>query len=278
MIYAMLRILMSTYNGARYLAEQLDSIIAQTYTDWRLTVRDDGSTDGTLAVLADYAKKDKRITILSDGENLGACKSFERLLTQCNDAEYYAFADQDDVWDINKLAVCMATILSAERDFPDKPIVVHSDLRVVDEQLHEIASSFWQYSNICPDLLNHNIHYLAICNSVTGCAMLFNRAACRSALPFAKKAYMHDAWIALQTMLAGGQIIAIRQTLMAYRQHGNNTLGAVRYSVLGKSWEERKIGAQLSYHMSHPKVYANKMQFWWWKMIYLCHRMIYTRK
>ena len=150
----MLHILMSTYNGERYLAQQIESIIAQTYTDWCLFIRDDGSKDGTKQILDAYAVKDKRITVLRDTENVGACRSFERLLEQCGGAGYYAFADQDDVWDADKLEICMQVIRAQEKAFPRKPVVVHTDLRVVDEQLQEIAPSFWHYSNIQPDLLD----------------------------------------------------------------------------------------------------------------------------
>ena len=273
----MIAILMSTYNGERYLAQQLDSILAQTITDWRLTVRDDGSTDGTVAVLREYSKKEPRITLVTDGENIGPCRSFERLLTQCEEAEYYAFADQDDVWRPDKLAICIASMKSAESRYPDRPIVVHTDLQVVDSHLEEIAPSFWKYSNIRPNLLDNNIRYLAICNSVTGCAMMFNQRARACSLPFGANAYMHDAWIALRTAEAGGKVVPVPQTPIAYRQHSANSLGAVRYSVLGKSWEQRKEGAGLSYRMSHPAIYKNKLQFLVWKLIYILHRTVSDR-
>ena len=268
----MVYILLSTYNGAHYLAEQLDSILAQTYTDWQLLVRDDGSTDETLRIVQEYAKKDKRIGLLTDGENIGACRSFERLLTQCGEAEYYAFCDQDDVWRSDKLAICIEAIQQAENECPDKPIVVHTDLQVVDENLKEIAPSFWRYSNIQADLLDAHIHYLAICNSVTGCAMLFNKAARDCSLPMSADAYMHDAWIALMTAYQGGHVIPIHQTPVAYRQHGDNVLGAIHYSVLGRSVSRRRYEAHVSYARARGYVYKNKMQFLLWKIVYFIHR------
>lgn len=272
----MIHILMSTYNGERYLAEQLDSIIAQTYTDWRLYVRDDGSTDGTLSVLTGYAAKDKRIAIVRDEENLGACRSFERLLTLYGDADYFAFADQDDVWRPEKLALCMSAMQKAEQASPGKPIVVHTDLQVVDEQLQEIAPSFWQYSNIQPDLLNSRIHYLAICNSVTGCAMLFNRPARECALPMSKEAYMHDAWVALMSLYHGGKVIPLPQTPIAYRQHRGNVLGAVQYSTFGRSIARRRYEAGIAYRRASGYVYRNRWHFLIWKMIYFVHRTCYN--
>ena len=272
----MIAILMSTYNGARYLAEQLDSILAQTYADWKLTVRDDGSTDDTLRILQQYAKADKRISVLTDGENIGACRSFERLLTQCEDAEYYAFCDQDDVWRSDKLALSLDAIQQAEKAHPGKPIVVHTDLQVVDENRTEMAPSFWLYSNIQADLLDAHIRYLAICNSVTGCAMLFNKAARDCSLPMSADAYMHDAWLALMTAYHGGYVLPVHQTPVAYRQHGDNVLGAIHYSTFGRSIESRKFEAHVSYARSKGYVYRNKAQFLLWKTIYFLHRSLWV--
>ncbi len=272
----MLHILMSTYNGEQYLATQLDSILAQTYAEWRLFVRDDGSTDTTLSVLKNYAQQDKRITLVNDGERIGACRSFERLLTNYGEAEYFAFADQDDVWDTDKLSICMQTLQQAEQATPDVPIVVHTDLRVVDEHLQPIAPSFWNYSHIYPNLLDTHIRYLAICNSVTGCTMLFNRAARDCALPMRANAFMHDAWIALMTSCHNGRLVPISQTTVLYRQHGNNTLGAVPYSAFRRSFARRREEAHISFRRAKGCVYRNYAQFLLWKVIYFIHRSLYT--
>ena len=272
----MIAILMSTYNGARYLAQQLDSLLAQTYAEWKLTVRDDGSTDDTLRILQEYAKADKRINVLTEGENIGACCSFERLLTQCDDAAYYAFCDQDDVWRSDKLALSLDAMQQAEAAHPGKPIVVHTDLQVVDENMTEIAPSFWRYSNIQADLLDAHIRYLAICNSVTGCAMLFNKAARDCSLPMSADAYMHDAWLALMTAYHGGFVLPVHQTPVAYRQHGDNVLGAIHYSTFGRSVEQRKYEARVSYARAKGYVYRNKVQFLLWKTIYFLHRALWV--
>ena len=264
----MIAILMSTYNGERYLAEQLESIIAQTYTDWCLCVRDDGSRDRTPKILDEYAQKDTRISILKDKDNLGACRSFERLLEQCGEADYYAFADQDDVWTPDKLAICLEAIRKAENDFPNQPMVVHTDLQVVDEQLNEIAPSFWNYGGIVPQILDSNIHYLAICNSVTGCAMMMNRAARKAALPFLPGIFMHDAWVALMVLKAGGRVIPIPQTTIRYRQHMQNVCGAQQYRFRVSNIREKYRLAQRSYRTGHPLVFRNKIHFVWWKTIY----------
>lgn len=264
----MIHILLSTYNGERYLAEQLDSILAQTYTDWRLFIRDDGSTDGTMRVLKEYADADKRIELIVDGENIGACRSFERLLSQCAGAGYYAFADQDDVWKSDKLAVCLEEMHRQEQIHPGMPIVVHTDLQVVDEQLTEIATSFWQYGGICPAILDDNIHFLAICNSVTGCAVLMNAIARKVVLPFPPRVFMHDAWTGLRVLAEGGVVVPIYQTTICYRQHRDNVCGAQRYRFRLSNLREKRVLAERSYQTGKSIVFRNRVHFLWWKMIY----------
>lgn len=272
----MITILLSTYNGERFLRQQLDSIIAQTVTDWRLFIRDDGSTDGTVAVLQEYAEAHPNRIFLdeTDRNRLGACRSFEYLLAQHGDAEYIAFADQDDIWLPDKLALCLKQMKQQETLHPNQPIVVHSDLRVVDETLQEIAPSFWRYSNIRPDLTDRNLCFMAISNSVTGCAMLFNRAARAAALPFATTGYMHDAWIALQTLAHGGQVCPHCEPTVLYRQHGENSLGAVRFSLFGKTLRKRISDAQRCYAMAHPMVFRNKAHFLLLKTTYHIRRLL----
>ncbi len=272
----MLYILLSTYNGERYLAEQLDSILAQTYTEWKLFIRDDGSKDGTKAILKTYAEAHPERIFLDESESkgLGAMRSFEYLLAHHGEADYFAFADQDDVWDANKIAVCMEALIREETLASGKPVVVHSDLRVVDEQLDEIAPSFWRYSNIRPDMVDGNSRYLAISNSVTGCAMLFNHAAAVCSLPMSGEAYMHDAWVALMTVCHGGKVVPLHKATIAYRQHRHNVLGAVAYHPWGRSLSQRWHEAQISYRRSRGWVYRNRVQFFVWKIIFFVHRLL----
>lgn len=267
----MTTILMSTYNGERYLRQQIDSILGQTDRDWRLMVRDDGSTDGTQAILNDYAQAHpERIRVMESREhNLGAKRSFEELLTHAEKSDYYMFADQDDVWLPEKIAVTKRKMQELEqRHGLAKPIVVHTDLRVVDENLQEMHPSFWRFSNIRPEILDTNIHYLCICNAVTGCAMMLNEAARELALPFYEQAYMHDQWIAAVVMAKGGVVCPIVEATMLYRQHRKNVVGAVSYRFTLGDWKHKKMLAQRAYVSAHPLVWSNRMHFLWWKMVY----------
>ena len=114
---------MATYNGEKYLAEQLDSIINQTYHNWNLLIRDDNSTDRTLEIIQDYQKKDNRIKLLKDNKgNLGIVKNFEELLKN-SESEFIMFSDQDDIWIENKLDAYLKT---AEK-IKTKGFLLHSD-------------------------------------------------------------------------------------------------------------------------------------------------------
>ncbi len=126
-------ILLSTYNGEKYLAAQLDSIISQHFQDWLLIIRDDGSNDSTIAIINHYKQKDNRIVFHKDEKgNLGADNSFAELLMIAPESNYYSFADQDDVWEANKLTLAITT-LQAQNNH--EPLLCHCDLRVVDKNL-----------------------------------------------------------------------------------------------------------------------------------------------
>lgn len=262
----MISILMSTYNGAAYIAEQLNSIIAQSVQDWELVVRDDGSTDGTQEILREYEQKDIRIRVVEDTERRGAMRGFEWLLEQYGVGEYVAFADQDDVWLPDKLHICMETMRQSEQQYgSDTPIVVHTDLVVVDSKLHIVAKSFWEYTYIKPRVLNSRAQYLAICNSVTGCTMMLNQAARRVSLPFGEKTLMHDATIAVSVVLNHGKVVPVYMQTMSYRQHGDNVAGAFAYK-----WaiplREKYANAHRQYEAYHPEVFPNVLCFLYWKV------------
>ena len=215
----------ATYNGAAYLTEQLASLVAQTHTGWRLWVRDDGSVDGTVQLLREWAGRDERIVLVEDeGARLGAAGSFARLWEGAPvGARYLGFVDQDDVWVPEKLERSLAAMREAERLHGDTtPILVHSDLSVVDSALRPVAPSFRAYAGLgaleapLPERVAHNV--------VTGCTVLVNRALREAAGPI-PDGVMHDAWLAC-VATAVGRTVYLPQPLVAYRQHGANAIGA----------------------------------------------------
>jgi glycosyltransferase involved in cell wall biosynthesis len=219
-------ILLSTFNGEKYLKELLNSIINQTYIDFNIYIIDDGSTDSTISIIKFYVKLHKNIHLLEIGKpRKGAFYSFMALLNFV-DADYYFFADQDDVWLKNKLKILVDRLVYLEKHFGQIPILVHSDLEVVDENLKLISSSFGSYSNINHEIFKKSKYFYSVTNSVVGCSMGINKFVKNLCLPVNSFATMHDSWITLSTAFNGGLIDYTSEKLVLYRQHGNNVIGA----------------------------------------------------
>lgn len=219
-----LEILLATYNSEKYLPELLDSLLAQSYTDWKLLVHDDGSSDQTLSILEAFEKKqDRSIKINSSKQPLGPKQSFEYLLKNSS-ADYLMFCDHDDVWLPHKIAESLACIQQLEQKNPDKPALVFTDLVVADEQLNTIHSSFWNYSKVDPDNV-YNCYKLLINNPAPGCTFIMNKKVKQLVLPFPEQARMHDWWILLK-VAESGVIDYIKEPGLLYRQHQKNKIGA----------------------------------------------------
>jgi hypothetical protein len=214
----------STWNGARWLPAFLESMQAQTHADWLLWVRDDGSSDDTVAVVRHWAESDARIRLLAgDHQRRGAAQSFGAVLQRIpHDARWLMCADQDDVWLPGRIALSLEAMRREEARAPGA-ILVHTDLAVVDAALRPVHPSFWAYSGFDPDPAT--VTRLAVRNVVTGAAAMFNAPLRRLAMPLPPEAMMHDWWLAL-VAAAAGRIVALRQATVLYRQHGGNAVGA----------------------------------------------------
>lgn len=213
-------ILLATYNGAKYIEEQLESLESQLFKDFEVYVHEDFSTDATLDIIKNFAKRSSmQIHILEDVEKRGAMKSFFWLLEQV-EASYYMFCDQDDVWLPFKVSESFDKIRELETLNPGKPVMVHTDLRIVDRDLQTIHSSFWGYAGFNVDL-QRKFGYACTNNVFTGCTMIIN-AECRSkSLPYHPKSPMHDWWIGLIATKYGA-VDNIKKATILYRQHGSN--------------------------------------------------------
>ena len=216
---------MATYNGEHFIKDQLDSIISQTNENWHVYVHDDGSKDDTVAILKEYKEKHPaKITLMDYPPQGGACANFLSILEKV-EAPYYMFSDQDDVWLPNKAEVSMQAMLKAEKCHGDAPVIVNTDLVVVNGKLEMINHSFWEYEGIYPDFVK-NYNDNAAVNSVTGCTMLFNKKV-KDIIPLpTKNTLMHDAWITLATYANNGKVVYLQDKTVKYRQHGGNVLGA----------------------------------------------------
>ena len=217
-------ILMSTYNGVPYLQAQLDSLFNQRGVRVELLVRDDGSSDDTRSML-EAEQREGRLSWYG-GDNRGPAGSFLDLLLKAGDTyDFYAFADQDDVWRPTKLADCVQAMMQ-QPDWECTPVVVATDLCVVDDNLNTIADSFWRQNNYSVSLCNNKYFHL-VYNNIPGCSMLFNRAARAAALAEGDGgALMHDSWLVACTLWGGGRVVPLEQTYVLYRQHQKNVLGS----------------------------------------------------
>lgn len=222
-----IEILMAVYNGAEYLAEQLDSILAQTDGGWHLTASDDGSGDASPDILADYARRyPGRIAVHRSGRRFGNARDhFFHLMDAC-DAEFMLFCDQDDVWYPDKVGRMRAAYEDAVARYgADAPILVFSDQNPTDAALKPLAESLMRYQGQYFGRFDYRS--ILMQNVVTGGAMGVNRALARLGSPKGDRApiIMHDWWLAA-TAARFGQIVYIDAPLGAYRQHGDNAVGA----------------------------------------------------
>ena len=222
-------ILLSTYNSEAFLQDQINSVLTQTIKDWVLYIRDDGSTDNTISIIDNYCKQYDNIVFCRDGlSNLGAKNSFMTLLSQV-DSTYYMFCDHDDVWLPFKIEKTLNKMIETESINPLKPILIFTDLKIVDDKLNILDNSMWRYQKTNP---NHSkdVYLLSISNPVTGCTIMINQRAKEISLPMSSKSLMHDLWIALKVSHYGF-VDFIDEPTVLYRQHGNNVIGAKRTNI-----------------------------------------------
>lgn len=211
---------MATYNGAQFVAEQIDSILAQSYLNVGLIISDDGSSDGTVAILKTYESKSSNIKVFSNQERLGFVKNFESLLLQA-DGDYFTFADQDDIWDVQKIERMMNAMLLKEKIFPNTPVMVHSDLRMINEQGELLHPSYARYRNYRFSK-SKDVAAMISRGGVMGNTMLFNKKLRALVLPFHENIVHHDYWIALINEIFGHRV-SLKEPLVSYRIHAQNT-------------------------------------------------------
>jgi glycosyltransferase involved in cell wall biosynthesis len=260
-------VLLSTYNGEKFLGEQLDSLLVQSHKNFILVVRDDDSRDRTVSILESYAgDHPERIHLLScDGVNMGASASFAFLADYVLKSKeflglksiYMMFCDQDDIWYPQKIEKLLSAMLATEADNGSTlPIIVHSDLEVVSEQNTVIAKSLISYQGL--EIERNSFPNLVISNLVTGCTVLINEPLAEKALPIPEKAIMHDWWLAL-VATAFGKLVYLDIPLVHYRQHGNNTIGAKEFtkvSVVSMSLWSRILARKPSEHLIEVSIQA----------------------
>ena len=214
-------ILMATYNGERFVAEQIDSLLNQTFQDFRLIIRDDGSSDKTPAIIADYAQKypDKIDIVHDDVVCKNPTKNFMELLKHAQ-ADYVMFCDQDDVWLPYKVQVTLWHMKETERKNPGVPVLVFSGMKLVDAELNSLGGL------MCVDIpeKRYTFRELLPCNCAAGCTQMMNRLMYEDLGEYRECIRLHDWWTSLYAS-ALGVIEHIPSVLMLYRQHEHNVIG-----------------------------------------------------
>ncbi len=220
----MIDILLAAYNGERYISEQIESIINQTYTDWILYIKDDCSTDRTVDIVREYEKKysEKIKVIVSDKPSGSAKDNFFSMLKYSKN-NYIMTCDQDDVWLPDKIEITYGKMKETERVYKEVPILVHTDLKVVDENLDIISDSLLKMQNL--DSGRDKLNNLLVQNVVTGCTVMVNKKLLEYIKTIPKYAVMHDWWMALIASSLG-KIVFIEKPTVLYRQHKYNDVGA----------------------------------------------------
>ena len=254
----MISIAMATYNGAEFVAEQIESILEQTYTDFELIISDDCSIDNTVEILKQYALKDKRIKIIVNENNIGFKKNFEKLISLCK-GDYIAFCDQDDIWTLDHLEILL-------NEIKDKDLVC-GNAELIDKAgnkmnltTYECLSQFsFPHTN---EILFQKLLYG---NFAQGTAMMISKRISNQIVPIPSCCPYHDWWAASIACLNKGCAYT-EKTVLYYRQHGTNLTVTKKYKIIDsiknalhqreKMKEEYKqkieYATELEYRTSNP--------------------------
>ena len=218
-------ILLATYNGEKYIEEQIDSLFKQSFQDFTIYVHDDGSSDSTKDIIDKIQRDNPDKLFVLEGPPTGGPKQNFMYLLKNVSADYYMFCDQDDVWKPKKIDVTYSKMVEAEKKNLSSPILVFSDLEVVDSKLKTISNSMNKVQQLNPDKVRLND---ILCqNNITGCTVMINKELAKLSINTfnIENVIMHDWWIALIASRYGKIIYCAEQTIL-YRQHGKNNVGA----------------------------------------------------
>ncbi len=241
----MVDILLATYNGEKYIQDLLSSIANQSYPNWRLIIRDDHSTDNTLAIIEEFKKhyKPGKIVVYQNETPMGQAKlNFMRLIGDST-GDYAMFCDQDDEWYWDKIEVTIKRMYHVERLIgADKPALVHTDMKVVDEELNVISESFRVFNDLPKEM---PFSQRMIQNNVAGCSAMMNRTLVNELklVKHPEKLLMHDHFAVLIAQ-AFGKVSFIDEGTIGYRQHESNSVGAADTKNPVYLWERFKRGGK----------------------------------
>ena len=249
-------ILLATYNGAKYLELQLQSLLWQTCQNFTVYVHDDCSTDGTNALLLQYVEKyPEKFIIVNDDITVGrgARDSFFYLLENV-DSQYYMFCDQDDVWLPSKVELSYERMKVEENETPNTALMVYSDLLLVDENTIPLGETLWERAKMKStwyDTIYANYVWLG---RYWGCTILINERTKKIALPWDTRAYGHDIWLGLMVNMSHGRCIPMDICTILYRQHSFNTSGGVP-SFSGNKYYSKHLKRIFHFYDTNKQMY-----------------------
>ena len=232
---SMVAIIMATYNGEKYVGEQIDSILASSYQDFELFIFDDKSQDRTMSILRDYESQNpSKIHVFENEVNLGLTANF--LQSFCKTTmDYVMFCDQDDFWKPNKIAITLKRMRHMEASIgKNTPLAVFTDAAIADQDLCVLKNSFFVSTHLNPKRID--LPHILMENKLIGCTVMVN-GALRKVLQsyhLPKKAKYHDWWIAL-IAASMGKICFVKESTLLYRQHGGNLVGGASFFTYFKN-------------------------------------------
>ncbi|MGR5000258.1 glycosyltransferase family 2 protein [Vibrio celticus] len=223
-------IVIASYNGERYIKEQIESIFSNTLFNEcvnKIIISDDNSSDKTVSIVEGFS--DERLILVNNQDGKGVINNFQNALC-LTESKYVILSDQDDLWTKDKIEVLLNGIKSTESN--SMPCLFFSDLIVIDEIGNVICNSFWEYQGLDPNLINNKAD-LIFQNVSPGCAMIVNRELLNLSLPFPKDIAMHDWWLLLVANTFGKVGFTYSATTL-YRQHTCNVVGATGSTFIEK--------------------------------------------
>jgi glycosyltransferase involved in cell wall biosynthesis len=260
-------IILATYNGELYIKEQIDSIINQTYKKWILFISDDCSNDDTLRIIREYeGKYPEKIKIINMNKKFGNASDNFLFLLKNAFADLYFFCDQDDIWHEEKIEKFISLYQSLDEQVRCKSVLMHSDLTIIKNKKKIIHKSIKDYSYLFQKAINPYIYL--VMNNITGCSMCINDICKRMLFDHCdnnilKNIVMHDWFLGLIASFFGN-IFFIDESLVLYRQHTDNVLGASTYislkRFLRKNNEKRIFNQNLSFFLAYANILSNDHQ------------------
>lgn len=218
----MISIALATYNGEKYLKQQLDSIFSQTYPDFELIIGDDCSKDNTINIINEYISKGKKIKLIQNTSNLGFKKNFESIISHCN-GDYIAFCDQDDIWTNDHLEVLINNI--------ENNLLICANAALIAQDSTNLGLTTKE-CYLIPDSLNSDnaLAYLLHTNFCQGTASLISKDLLKTASPIPENIGFHDWWLALVSSLTK-QIKYIDNIVLYYRQHNSSVTKSSKWNI-----------------------------------------------